>query len=323
VVSTSNLQIHIVEEKDAAKRLDVFLAEVTGITRSQIQKAITEGLVKIDERVVSKANYRLKPGQKIVFVPPIPQESELNPEAIPLDILYEDKHLIVVNKAAGMVVHPAPGHEQGTLVHALLHHCQDLSGIGGVKRPGIVHRLDKDTSGVLLVAKNDVAHLELSRQFKERLIEKEYLCLVLGVPEKGKGVIDFPIGRHPTDRKKFSIHTQKPRDALTLWELKEAFSYCSLLLCQPKTGRTHQIRVHLTAIGHPILGDPLYLRKSRLSKIPDKAMRALLKQTPRLMLHAWRVRFTHPISGERMEFVAPLPEDMTVFIEKIKEVTRA
>jgi len=323
VVSIPNLQIYIVEEKDAAKRLDVFLAEVTGITRSQIQKAITEGLVKIDERIVSKANYRLRPGQKIVFVPPILQESELNPEAIPLEILYEDKHLIVVNKPAGMVVHPAPGHEQGTLVHALLHHCQDLSGIGGVRRPGIVHRLDKDTSGVLLVAKNDAAHLELSRQFKERLIEKEYLCLVLGIPETRKGIIDFPIGRHPTDRKKFSVYTKKPRDALTLWELKEAFSYCSLLLCQPKTGRTHQIRVHLTAIGRPILGDPLYLRKSRLSKIPDKDIRALLKQTPRLMLHAWRVRFTHPISGEKMEFVAPLPEDMTVFTEKIKEVTRA
>ncbi len=320
-MKTAFAQTYTVTVKNEHKRLDLFLAEVSGIARSQIQRAIREGLVKVDDKVVLKPNYRLKNNQSVFFTPLPPEESKLEPEDIPLDILFEDEHIIVVNKPSGLVVHPAPGHFTGTLVHALLNHCHDLSGIGGVKRPGIVHRLDKDTSGVLLVAKHDKAHLDLSEQFKNRIIQKQYLCVVLGQPNQTWGEVNFPIGRHPTNRKKFSIHTKTPREALTLWRLREGYKYCSLLLCLPKTGRTHQIRVHLTAIGHPIIGDPLYLKKSRLGKIEDKKVRLILKQTPRLMLHAWRISFIHPISGKEMQFEAPIPDDMKKLIQEIKKAS--
>lgn len=311
-------EIYLIEEKDAGKRLDIFLAAVTGLSRSQIEKIIAQGQVKVNDKVVTKAGYKLKGEEKIVFTPPCPQALELTPEPIPLDVLYEDEHLIVINKSPGLVVHPAPGHFRGTLVHALLYHCPHLSGIGGVKRPGIVHRLDKDTSGVLVVAKDDQTHQGLSHQFKERVVKKQYLALVFGIPTRSQGKIDFSLGRHPKDRKKISIHTKKPRIAVTLWQLKEKFPYAALLLCEPKTGRTHQIRVHLNAIGHPILGDPIYFRKSKLNQIKSKSLRTLLGQAPRLMLHAWRLEFVHPITQKNMAFEAPLPSDMVTFIQQLR-----
>jgi len=311
-------EIYLVEKKDVGKRLDVFLAEVTGLTRSQIGKIIVQGQVKVGGKVVVKAGYKLRLQENVTFTPPRPQEPELTPEPIPLDVLYEDEHLIVINKSPGLVVHPAPGHFQGTLVHALLYHCPNLSGIGGVKRPGIVHRLDKDTSGVLVVAKDDQSHQGLSHQFKERMVKKQYVALVFGIPTESQGKIDFSLGRHPKNRKKFSIHTKKPRMAVTLWQLKEKFAYASLLLCEPKTGRTHQIRVHLAAIGHPILGDPIYFRKSRLNQIKSKTLRTLLWQAPRLMLHAWRLEFVHPVNQKIMAFEAPLPSDMLRFIQQLR-----
>ncbi|HEC49722.1 MAG TPA: RluA family pseudouridine synthase, partial [Candidatus Desulfofervidus auxilii] len=190
------------------KRLDIFLTELTGLTRSQIKKAIVQGLVKVNDKIVTKANYKLKGKERVVFSPLPPVELDITPEPIPLDIIYEDEDLVVLNKPPGLVVHPAPGHLKGTLVHALLYHCNHLSGIGGVKRPGIVHRLDKDTSGLMLVAKNDVAHQELSQQFKERIIKKQYLALVFEIPKEKTGVIDFSLGRHPKERKKISIKTK-------------------------------------------------------------------------------------------------------------------
>ncbi|MDL1970332.1 MAG: RluA family pseudouridine synthase [Candidatus Desulfofervidaceae bacterium] len=313
-----NPEVYFIEEKDAGKRLDVFLATVTGLTRSQIGKIIDQAQVKVNDKVVTKAGYKLKLQEKVAFIPPLLQALELTPEPIPLDILYEDEHLIVVNKSPGLVVHPAPGHFQGTLVHALLYHCPNLSGIGGVKRPGIVHRLDKDTSGVLVVAKDDQTHQGLSHQFKERVVKKQYLALVFGIPTRSQGKIDFSLGRHPKDRKKISIRTKKPRIAVTLWQLKEEFSSASLLLCEPKTGRTHQIRVHLAVIGHPILGDPIYFRKSKLNQIKSKSLRTLLWQVPRLMLHAWRLEFMHPVTQKNMTFEAPLPSDMVTFIQQLR-----
>ena len=305
------------------KRLDIFLTELTGLTRSQIKKAIDQGRVEVNDKIVTKANYKLKGKERVVFSPLPPGELDITPEPIPLDIIYEDEDLVVLNKPPGLVVHPAPGHLKGTLVHALLYHCNHLSGIGGVKRPGIVHRLDKDTSGLMLVAKNDVAHQELSQQFKERIIKKQYLALVFEIPKGKTGVIDFSLGRHPKERKKISIKTKNPRSALTSWQRKETFPHSALLLCEPQTGRTHQIRVHLSSIGHPILGDPIYFRKSKIKQIPLKKVRQIFQQIPRPMLHSWQIEFIHPGIREKMKFEAPLPADMKEVINSLKQVADA
>ena len=305
------------------KRLDIFLTEVTNLKRAQIKKAIVQGLVKVNDKIITKAHYKLKEKERVVFSPLPPVELNITPEPIPLDILYQDEDIVVLNKPPGMVVHPAPGHLKGTLVHALLYHCNHLSGIGGVKRPGIVHRLDKDTSGLMVVAKNDVAYQELSQQFKERIIKKQYLALIFGIPKEKTGVIDFSLGRHPKERKKFSIKTRKPRTALTLWQVKETFPHSALLLCEPKTGRTHQIRVHLSSIGHPVLGDPIYFRKSKIKQILSKKVRQILQQIPRLMLHSWQLQLFHPITKKDMMFEAPLPADMKEVINSLKQVADA
>jgi 23S rRNA pseudouridine1911/1915/1917 synthase len=226
----------------------------------------------------------------------------LKPEPIPLLVLYEDPSIIVIDKPAGMVVHPAPGNPSGTLVNALLHHCNDLSGINGALRPGIVHRLDKETSGVMVVAKNDESYRHLTRQFKNRTVEKVYLAIAYGNIKQNEGQIDSAIGRHPDQRKKMSTKTKKGRVALTRWKVLERLGPFTLLEIHPQTGRTHQIRVHLSSIGHPILGDPLYGKKGTVE---------MMKKMGRQALHAHRLGFTHPRTGERIQFVAPIPEDMS------------
>jgi 23S rRNA pseudouridine1911/1915/1917 synthase len=270
--------------------------------------------------VARKPSYKVKTGDHITGRLPEPEPTTVLPEPIPLDIVYEDDDLIVLNKPAGLVVHPAAGHPDGTLVNALVCHCPDLEGIGGEKRPGIVHRLDKDTSGIMVVTKSTRAHLHLSEQFKQRHIDKTYLALVLGSPEKQAGIIDLPIGRHPTDRKKMSTVSRHARKALTHWRVKERFNGCTLLEIDLKTGRTHQIRVHCKAMGHPIVGDPVYggryLRK--VSICSNQGEVKLLAAAGRQMLHARRLQFDHPASGRPLCFTAPMPKEMEALIDALR-----
>ncbi|MBU4186274.1 MAG: RluA family pseudouridine synthase, partial [Proteobacteria bacterium] len=245
--------------------------------------------------------------------PPEPVLSE--PEPHDIDILYEDTHIIIINKEPGLVVHPAPGHNKGTLVNRLLYHCPELEGIGGKLRPGIVHRLDKDTSGTMVVAKNDAAHINLAAQFKSRKIKKIYLALVHGVVKSESGSISLPIGRHPSDRKKISTVSRKSRSAKTFWKVIERFNGATFLELDLKTGRTHQIRVHCAAINHPIVGDPVYGGKKAAKKLPTSV--------PRQMLHAWQLEFTHPATGEVMSFESPIPQDMEKVIEMLRNNAQA
>ena len=286
------------------KRLDVFLTEVQAdITRSYIKKLIETERVTVNG-APAKAHYKLKEGDHVTVEVPDPEPLEVQPEAIPLNIVYEDASLIVIDKPPGMVVHPAPGHSGGTLVNALLHHCKDLAGIGGVERPGIVHRLDKDTSGLIVAAKTDVCMQSLTRQFKERDIKKVYLALTKGVFESKTGVIDVPIGRHKIHRKKMSTHTSAGREAQTRYEVLrqlDGFAYVQLF---PRTGRTHQLRVHLASIGHPILGDRLY----------GGTLGPGLPQIARQALHAHRLELTHPVTGNLLKLESPLPSDMEALL---------
>jgi len=297
------------EERDAGKRLDVFLAEkIPELTRSQAKRLIEAGRVTLAETPVTKAKYKVKGGESFSVSVPPPAEIKLEPqEEVPFEILYEDEDLAVINKPAGVVVHPACGHTEGTLVHGLLARLEDLSGVGGEARPGIVHRLDKDTSGLLVVAKNDRAHLALSEMFQERKIKKTYLALVHGVPKARSGRIDRPIRRHPVHRKKMTVHEKDGREAVTLWRVKEVFRRAALLEVEPLTGRTHQIRVHLASIGHPIVGDELY---GGAKPHGPKAKRQ--------MLHAWKLRFRHPRTGKELSFEAPLPEDFEELLHALR-----
>lgn len=282
------------------KRLDVFLTQVqSDISRSYVQKLIEGNQVQVNNSP-ARSSYKLKVGDHVEFTVPDPTPLDVKAEAIALHIVYEDKSLLVIDKPAGMVVHPAPGHYSGTLVNALLHHCSDLAGIGGVERPGIVHRLDKDTSGLVAVAKTDAAHQSLSKQFKDREIQKVYLALVAGRVKNSSGTINSPIGRHRVHRKKMASNIPNGREALTRYELIERFDKFSYLRLYPKTGRTHQIRVHLASIGHPILGDTLYGGNT--------------KQLPRQALHAHILQLKHPHTGEMMTFSAPLPPDMADYL---------
>ena len=299
------------------QRLDRFLVSVLGdYSRSQIQKLIADGHVtsspgtpagrgRPSGRPALKPNSLVHEGARITVDVPEPKESALRGESIPLDILYQDPDVAVLNKPAGMVVHPAAGHDAGTLVNALLHHVDDLSGIGGERRPGIVHRLDRGTSGVMVVAKNDAAHHELARQFHDREVEKEYIALVWGVVQAGRR-IDAAIGRDPVNRQKMSARAKHAREAVT--RITRAHHMPGLTLCQVAihTGRTHQIRVHLSAIGHPIVGDALYGGVHR--RVPGD-IRAV-QRLERLFLHAARLVFKHPRDARRMEFIAPLPDDL-------------
>lgn len=284
----------IIRAAGDGRRLDVLLSEACELTRSRISTLISEGACTVAGQPVLRPGTKVKPGQEVCLT--IPPLRPAVPEAqdIPLTILYEDDDLAVVDKPCGMVVHPAAGNEDGTMVNALLFHLDHLGGIGGEERPGIVHRLDKDTSGLLLVAKNDAAQLELSRQLADRETEKHYLALVEGSMKEESGFIDAPIGRHHQDRKKMAI-VPEGRPSQTEWNVLARGRGCTLLDVHILTGRTHQIRVHMKSIGHPVCGDPIYG--------VDKGIRV-----PRLMLHAWRLTFSHPGTGVRMTMEAPLPE---------------
>ncbi len=304
-------QICTVSDEERALRLDVFLSgKYPSLSRSQVKKMIEDGEIRINGSVVSKAGLKLKAGDVVEFIIRPAQPWQVTAQDIPLQILYEDRHLLVINKPAGMVVHPAPGHREGTLVNAILHHCGDLSGIGGVIRPGIVHRLDQDTSGILLVAKDDETHRHLSGQFKDHSVGKTYQALVFGSPPENEGMISLPVGRHPEDRKKMSTRSRRGKEAVTRWRVAARYGEVTLLAVDIETGRTHQIRVHLSAAGYPVVGDRVYGGKGRLASVRDPALRARLSMLPRQALHAWRIVFVHPRDSRKMEFVAPLPEDM-------------
>ncbi|MFO7560125.1 MAG: RluA family pseudouridine synthase [Desulfobacterales bacterium] len=310
-------------EVDSEKRLDSLIADqILCCSRKFAASLIRKGLIRVSGSA-KKPGYRIRAGDIIEGIIPGPETIAFQPEPLKLDILFEDRYIIVLNKEPGMVVHPAPGHYTGTVVNGLLHHCPDLEGIGGEIRPGIVHRLDKDTSGVLAVAKNHAAHLHLSAQFKSRNTKKSYLALVYGDFQEDSGVINLPIGRHPSDRKKMSIHSRKTRAAETHWKIRERFEGITLLELEIKTGRTHQIRVHCTAIQHPIVGDPVYGSRGAAARIRLLKERGrLIKHVSRQMLHAWRLAINHPATGQQVSFEAPLPEDMVELIRDLKEFKR-
>jgi 23S rRNA pseudouridine1911/1915/1917 synthase len=312
---TSESLTFTVKQEDAGCRLDIFLQnQVVSPSRNQVQQWIRQARVTVNQEI-KKTNYKLKIQDIIHIDLPQPKEDKTAPEAIPLDIIYEDKSLLVINKSPGMVVHPGAGNPEHTLVNALLHHCNDLSGIGGVLRPGIVHRLDKDTSGLLLVAKNDHAHLHLSRQLAERTISREYLALACGrfIAEDGK--IDTPIGRHVNDRKKMSTITRKGRESITYYKILDRFMGLTLLSVRLKTGRTHQIRVHLASIRHPIFGDRQY-RGTTHYKIPNTSITVTMN---RQALHAHSISFQHPETHKTMEFNCPPPKDMQDVLYSLKD----
>jgi 23S rRNA pseudouridine1911/1915/1917 synthase len=295
-------------------RLDRFLASVVADrSRSQIQRLIKDQSVRVAGQV-AKSNQPVKAGQTVVLDVPEPVDAEPQAEALPLPILYQDHDVIVVDKPAGMVVHPAAGHSSGTLVNALLHHATDLSGIGGEKRPGIVHRLDRGTSGLMVIAKNDAAHEELARQFHDREVEKEYVALVWGVVQAGRR-IDAPIGRDPANRRKMSARARRSREAVTRIVRTEHINPAiTLAVIAIHTGRTHQIRVHLSAIGHPIVGDSLYGGVHR--RVPGDVRAVTHLQRP--FLHAAKLAFKHPADGRRMEFTSELPEDLQQVLDELR-----
>ncbi len=290
---------------DGRERLDVLLSGAGTLTRSRVEKLIREGKATVEGRAELKPGMKPRAGAALTLLIPGDKPPEAVAQDIPLRILYEDDDLAVVEKPCGMVVHPAAGNEDGTLVNALLHHLKNLSGIGGVTRPGIVHRLDKDTSGLLLVAKHDAAHVALSRQLKDREMEKHYLAVVEGVMREPSGIVNAPIARSKANRKRMAIDPAG-RPAVTEWRMVEELRNGSLLNVHLITGRTHQIRVHMASLNHPVAGDPIYGFKHGLA-------------APRLMLHAWSLAFTHPMSGERMQFEAPVPEVFTAALNKWKK----
>ena len=295
------------ERADGETRLDRFLAAcVPDLTRSHLQKLIAAEHVRVDGRVRTKAGFTLVGGESVELNLPEPVAPQIVAEAIPLDILYEDDQLVVINKARGMVVHPAAGNRQGTLVNALLSHCRDLSGINGVTRPGIVHRLDKDTSGVMLAAKTDSAHVSLAEQIRRHTAGREYLAVVHGHFAQSEGHIEGAIGRDPRDRKKMSVLRQGGKPAVTHFRVLETLGPYSLVCCRLETGRTHQIRVHMAAIGHPLAGDPKYG--------PSRSGVAIRGQA----LHSFRIHFRHPMTGEEMSFTAPMPSDMQELVDKLR-----
>lgn len=303
------LEIDLAVE-DQGERLDRWLsAQRSDVSRSRWQKLIEQGNVSLNGQIITDKNTKLKNGDRLHVTVPQPSPLELTPEAIPLDILYEDDHLLIINKPAGLVVHPAPGHHQGTLVNALLYHCPNLPGIGDVQRPGIVHRLDKDTTGALVVAKNDHAHQHLQAQLKAKTARREYLGVVYGSFSAPKGTIDLPIGRHPVDRQKMTVVPLEKggRQAVTHWQVLEHLGNHTLMLFRLETGRTHQIRVHTTHMGHPLLGDPLY-----------SAGHGVGVNLPGQALHAWKLTLEHPVSGELIEAIAPQPEHLTKLLKVLR-----
>ncbi len=294
-----------VPREEAGARVDVFLAKELSLTRAHVQKCMEDGLVRKAEKVL-KANYKVKAGDVFQVTLPEPVLLEVVPENIPLDIIYEDEDVVVINKARGMVVHPAAGNYTGTLVNALMYHCKNLSGINGVIRPGIVHRLDKDTSGIMIVAKNDKAHLDLSAQIQSKEAGRTYLAVVRGNVKNDKGRIVTQIARDVKDRKKMAVVSQGGREAITDYEVLERYGRYTVVRCHLLTGRTHQIRVHMEHIGHPLVGDPKYS--------PMKTCFAIKGQA----LHSETLEFRHPRTGKIMKFSAPLPEDMEKIIVRLR-----
>ncbi|MBQ1674731.1 MAG: RluA family pseudouridine synthase [Oscillospiraceae bacterium] len=289
----------------AGERLDSFLAEALEISRSAAARLIEEGGVTMSGKSLVK-NYRMAGDEELTVEIPEPEDTAVTAQDIPLDVVYEDEDVIVVNKPVGMVVHPAPGHSDGTLVNALLHHCGDsLSGVGGEKRPGIVHRIDRDTSGLIIAAKNDAAHLGLSAQLADHTLARTYECLVAGNLRQDSGTVDEPIGRHPTDRKKMAV-TAKGRRAVTHWEVIARYPGATHVRCRLETGRTHQIRVHMAHIGHPILGDTVYGAKKPVPGLTGQC------------LHAVGLRFIHPRTGEAVELHCDLPEEFKAYLRKLE-----
>ncbi len=299
----------------AGQRLDQFVAAAAHLSRATAQKLLHAGAVTVEGRPAA-ASHKLRPGEQVVITLPPPEPSHLAPEPIPLDILYEDEDLLVVNKPRGLVVHPGAGRRSGTLVNALLGAVGDLSGIGGTLRPGIVHRLDKDTSGLLLVAKNDLAHLSLAGQIERREVERRYLALVWGVPAQDHFTIEAPIGRHPTERTRMAVlegeRGGRRRAASTEVWVREPLGCAALVECKLATGRTHQIRVHMAHAGHPVLGDPTYgsRRNRQLVELLGPESRRWLAALGGQALHAYRLAFTHPRSGLRITLETPIPEPM-------------
>lgn len=300
----AGLETVTAEAEDAGTRADVFLAAKLGVSRSNMQKLLEDGRVKRGEKII-KANYKVRAGEMFVVDIPEPEPIEAVPENIPLDIIYEDDDVVVLNKARGMVVHPAPGNYTGTLVNALLYHCSNLSGINSAIRPGIVHRLDKDTSGIMIVAKNDAAHISLSQQIQSKTAVRTYLAVVRGNIKTDSGTIETQIARDKTDRKKMAVVKEGGRDAITDYEVLERFGKYTLVRCKLRTGRTHQIRVHMEYLGYPLVGDPKYSPMKTPFGIKGQA------------LHSHTLEFTHPRTGERMKFEAPLPEDMHKIITRL------
>ena len=300
----AGLETVTAEAEDAGTRADVFLAAKLGVSRSNMQKLLEDGRVKRGEKII-KANYKVRAGEMFVLDIPEPEPIEAVPENIPLDIIYEDDDVVVLNKARGMVVHPAPGNYTGTLVNALLYHCSNLSGINSAIRPGIVHRLDKDTSGIMIVAKNDAAHISLSQQIQSKTAVRTYLAVVRGNIKTDSGTIETQIARDKTDRKKMAVVKEGGRDAITDYEVLERFGKYTLVRCKLRTGRTHQIRVHMEYLGYPLVGDPKYSPMKTPFGIKGQA------------LHSHTLEFTHPRTGERMKFEAPLPEDMHKIITRL------
>ena len=294
-------------EESKNQRLDAFLASsLDGLTRSQATRLIESGEVAVNGRAVSKS-YKLAGGEDIAVTLPEPEPVEAVPQDIPLDVVYEDADVIVVNKPSGMVVHPAPGHPDGTLVNALLYHCAGtLSGIGGALRPGIVHRIDRDTSGLIIAAKNDAAHQYLSAQLADHTLARTYECIVVGALREDRGTVNAPIARHPTDRKRMAV-VAGGREAVTHWEVITRYPGYTHVRCRLETGRTHQIRVHMAYIGHPILGDTVYGAKKEVPGLTGQC------------LHAVGLRFLHPRTHEVMELSCPLPDEFTRMLQKIRK----
>lgn len=301
----------------AGARLDRALGELfPEFSRSFLAKLIEGGSVRVDGKTASKASQRIEPGQQIELDLPPPAPSTVEAQELPLDVLFEDADLVVINKPAGLVVHPAAGHADQTLVNALLHRVKDLSGIGGEIRPGIVHRLDKDTSGAMVIAKNDDAHRFLTTAWNTDRVRKEYVALVYGTPSQPRGTIDAPIARDPRDRKRMAV-VATGRRALTDYEVVERLRHASLVRCSLRTGRTHQIRVHMKHLGHPIIGDPVY-SGPQWRGIPDKRMQKAISTFTRQALHAERITFPHPRSGEVVTFTAPLPADLADLLAMLR-----
>lgn len=316
---TEDLKHFVIDESENGQRIDHVIAErVPEISRSAAARLIRDGHVRAGGSVVLKPSHRCDAGTMVEVLLPPPEPSGVSAQDLPLTILHQDDDIAVVDKPVGMVVHPAAGHHEGTLVNALLHHLDGLSGVGGETRPGIVHRIDKETSGLLVVAKHDRAHRQLSATWNTDAIRKSYLALVYGAPSPPSGVVDRPIGRDPRDRKKMGV-VPNGRQAVTLYRTVEPFSGCTLLELELKTGRTHQIRVHLRSIGHTIVGDALY-GGAQWKGVPERRVRDLLRSMKRQALHAARLEMVHPVSGEQMTFESPLPDDMRKLLEGLREI---